>query len=240
MKVFRSHRPIAFRLAFLVLSVVILVLLMTKPADADAGQTLNIKLGEKVNRTWDDVKAANYAYGPKQDYDDATKETHIWLPYGSTAPFYEVMGMNMTDAGQGAALGFTVDGNTQGRFTYKLHFDQSIGAFRLSVGWVEPGLKNAAAGVEYSLDGQTWIMMKEIADSNSIVNQFTDPFQTKVGNLKTQDLYVRIYSRDKAGPATASAKSYWLKIRMSGDPTWGDASTTFFNSQLQLWATPAQ
>ncbi len=33
---------------------------------ADAGKTLEIKLGETIQRTWDDVKKADYAYAPSK------------------------------------------------------------------------------------------------------------------------------------------------------------------------------
>jgi hypothetical protein len=53
------------------------------PLAVEGGKTLEVRLGETVSRTWDDVRKADYAYGPKQEYDAATGETHVWLSYGS-------------------------------------------------------------------------------------------------------------------------------------------------------------
>ena len=41
--------------------------------------TLEIKLGKTIDRSWPDVQKAGFAYAPKQAYDQPTKETHIWL-----------------------------------------------------------------------------------------------------------------------------------------------------------------
>lgn len=66
-----------------------------------------------------------------------------------------------------------------------------------------------------------------------LVNQF------KATDLNTDTLSLRFYSRDPQNPQ-ASAPGRWFKVRMSGDPSWGDAATTFFSCQLQAWVTPVK
>jgi hypothetical protein len=46
---------------------------------------IEVKPGTTVERTWEQVKAAKYAYGPKQEYAAASGETRIYLPYGRNA-----------------------------------------------------------------------------------------------------------------------------------------------------------
>ncbi len=208
-----------------------------------ADKTLEIKLGAAVPRSWDDVKKADYAYGPKQEYDAAKKETHIWLPYGSKGQFFETAGVKLTepgpDPGTGCPLVLSVDGNTSGNLVYKFHFDQPIGALRFAAGWSEWGVGgDTVGGVEYSADGQKWTTIREV-NEGKIIEPLSDGAKSfQVG--KTQDLYIRLYSRDKNNPDAGFGPGRWMKFRMGGDPAWGDASTTFFNCQLQLWVTPAE
>jgi len=46
-------------------------------------------------------------------------------------------------------------------------------------------------------------------------------------------------SWDDVKKADKSGSGRWMKFRMAGDPSWGDAATTLFNCQLQPWVTPA-
>ena len=59
---------------------------------ADAGKTLEVKLGETIQRRWHDVKQAGYAYGPKQEFETTANETHVWLPYGSKGVYFQIAG----------------------------------------------------------------------------------------------------------------------------------------------------
>lgn len=211
-------------------------------ASAETGSTLEIKLGTTVARSWDEVKAADYAYGPKQEFDAAAKETHIWLPYGSKGLYFETAGVTLSEpgpAGTGTPLVQTVDGNTSGKLVFKLHFDKPVSALRFFAGWSELGVGgDTVAGVEYSADGQKWTAIREV-NQEGIVEPLSDGKQSfAVG--KTQDLYVRLYSRDKNNPDSSSGPGRWMKIRMAGDPGWGDAAVTFFASQMQLWVTAAK
>jgi len=203
--------------------------------------TLEIKLGTTVSRTWDDLKKAGYAYGPKQEFDAGTRETHIWLPYGSKGIFSETVATVSSDPepGKPAMMRNGTDGFTCVRWGYKLRFDKPVSGFRMSANLAELGLKNAVAGVEYSVDGQTWKSVKE-TDKSGIINKFVDPATAKVSGLKTQELNLRFYSRSKTDPTAASAEGAWFKLWTAGDPSWGDASSTFFAIQPQVWVTAAE
>jgi hypothetical protein len=214
---------------------------------ADAGKTLEVKLGETIPRTWDDVKKADYAYGPKQDFEAAANETHVWLPYGSKGVYFEAAGVNLSDPGPepgtGCPLVQSADGNTSGRLVFKLHFDKPIGAFRFSAGWSEWGVGgDTAGGVEYGVDGRKWSTIRELNEAKAearIIEPFVDGKKAFSG-LGTQDLYIRCYSRDKSNPEAGFGPGRWMKFRLGGDPAWGDAATTFFACQLQVWVAPAE
>jgi hypothetical protein len=203
-----------------------------------AGNVTNVTLGKTIERTWDQVKADNYAYAPKQDFNAATGETHVYLPYGSDASLYAEVKGAVSDAGKdGLAKFHSTDGSTNAVLTYKLHFDKPIGGFRYVASWTEFGVEpDAVGGVEYSVDGTTWKTMKE-TKKNGIVNDFANGF--KADGLKTDTLYIRYYTRDPKNPDAGGA-GRWLQFWMSGDPNWGDASSTFFARQLQVFVTPAK
>ena len=212
---------------------------------AETGKTLDIKLGTEIPRSWDDVKKAAYAYGPKQEFDPSTQETHIWLPYGSKGKYFETAGVKLTEPGPngtGWPLVMSVDGKTSGRLVFKFHFDKPIGAFRFFAGWSEWGVGgDTVGGVEYSVDGRKWITIRQLVEAKAqarIIDQFVDGKKT-FGGLNAQELYIRCYSRDKNNPDAQSGAGRWMKFCMGGDPAWGDVATTFFNCQLQLWVTPA-
>ncbi len=210
---------------------------------AETGKTLEIKLGTEIPRSWDDVKKTAYAYGPKQEFDPSTQETHIWLPYGNKGEYFETAGVKFTDPGSstGWPLVVTVNDHTSGRLVFKLHFDKPIGGFRFSAGWSEWGVGgNTVGGVEYSVDGRKWTTIRQLDETKAqarIIDQFIDGGKT-LGGWKTQDLYLRCYSRDKNHPDTPSGPGRWMKFCMAGDPAWGDAARTFFDRQFQLWVTP--
>ena len=86
-----------YRFTTLAVTLLVLASLGDSPlcaAGADADGIVEVRLGATIQRTWDQVKADNYAYGPKQQYDTATGETHIYLPYGDDWKLYhEVRGM---------------------------------------------------------------------------------------------------------------------------------------------------
>jgi hypothetical protein len=215
-----------------------------KPQAAEPGKTLEVKLGAAIPRSWDDVKKGGYAYGPKQESDPSTQETHIWLPYGNKGEYFEMNGVKFTDPGTntGWPLAVTVDDHTNGRLVYKFHFDKPIESFRFYVGWSEWGVGgDTVGGVEYSVDGRKWTTIRQLDEAKAhaqIIDQFVDGKKT-YGGLNTQDLYICCYSRDKNHPDAESGPGRWMKFCVAGDPKWGDAAKTFFDRQLQLWVTPA-
>ena len=170
----------------------------------------------------------------------ANKETQIWLPYGNRREaYFDVAGFDLTDPEPMAApCIISHEATVPAHLTLKFHFDEAISAFRFAAGATEFHPKNAVAGVEYSVDGQKWTTVHEIsADGNNV--ELVSPKQ-KITGLKTQDLYIRVYTRDKDEPDAAKSQGAWLKVRNGGDVAWGDASYTFFQAQWQLWVTPAE
>jgi hypothetical protein len=212
---------------------------------AENGKTLEIKLGATIPRSWDDVKKAGCAYGPKQEFDPGAQETHIWLPYGNKGEYFATAGVKFTEPGPGTGwpLVLTVDDHINGRLVFKLHFDKAIGGFRFYASWSEWGVGgNTVGGVEYSVDGHKWTTIRELREAKPrarIIDEFVDGKKT-FGQLNTRDLYIRCYSRDKDHPDAASGPGRWMKFCMGGDPAWGDAARTFFDRQLQLWVTPVR
>ena len=202
------------------------------------GAVMDVKLGETIPRKWADVETDGYAYAPKQAFNAKTGETQIWLPYGAKGVYYETSGIRLSDPGKtgtGAALATTVDGNTSGRLVYKLRFDKPIGGFRASLGWSEWGVGNGTVGgADYSVDGRNWTILREVA-SGGIVEPLLDPAKAKVDGLNARELHLRFFSRDKANPSAGFGPNRWMKLRLAGDPAWGDRAETFFKTQPQLW-----
>ncbi len=193
-------------------------------------------------RTSEQVKADRYAYGPKQQYNASSGETHIYLPYGAEPRVYHELSGVISNPTPGAlALFQSSSGEVNAVLTFKLHVNQRIGTMRFSTGWVELGLAdNTVAGVEYSEDGKRWQTIREIKGSETataIVEPLVKDFKTT--GLNTETLYIRLYSRNPEAPQ-ASGPGRWLKVRMSGDPSWGDADTSFFSSQVQVWVAPVE
>jgi hypothetical protein len=211
-------------------------------AGGASGAALEVKLGETISRTWDDVEKDGYAYAPKQEHDPQSGKTRVWLPYGTRGVYYETTGLSLSDpgaAGTGVALATTIDGETSGRLVYKLRFDKPVGAFVIRAGWSEWGVGGGTVGgAEYSVDGRDWTVLREIAAAG-IVEPLLDPAVAKAEGLHTRELYIRFFSRDKADPAAAHGPNRWMKLRLSGDPAWGDRAETFFSNQVQVWLTPS-
>jgi hypothetical protein len=220
-----------------------LAVICVPAVSAETGKTLEIKLGETVPRTWDDVQRTGYAYGPKQEFDPGTQETHVWLPYGNKGAYFETAGVKFTEPGSdsGWPLVLTVGSNTNGRLVFKLHFDKPIGGFRCYAGWSEWDVGgDTVGGVEYSVDGRKWTTIRQLEEPKArvqIIDEFIGGNKTFAG-LNTRELYLRCYSRDKRNPAAGSGPGRWMKFCMGGDPKWGDVARTFFDRQLQVWVTP--
>ena len=201
-----------------------------------------VKLGQTIARSLDDVKAAGYAYGPKQDADPSTGETRVYLPYGKNPKLYygEVRG-GLGDASATALAEFcSLTSNSRDELTYKLEFDKPISGFKFSAGYSELVMgPTCVAGVEYSVDGKDWKTLKETPKgTRSVVAPFAD--KVAATGLNTKTLFLRLYARDSANPAADTGPEMYFKLRISGDPGWGDAATTFFTCQNQIWVTEAK
>jgi len=207
-----------------------------------AAGTIEVKLGQTIARTLDHVKADNFGYGPKQDYDARTDETHIYLPYGDNPRLYAEARGVLTDPRLGSVAVYrTQDANTNALLTYRLHFDKPIGAFRFESDNVEVGLApDTVAGIEYSQDGKTWKTLHEIK-GDAVGAKTVAPFvkDARAADLNTRTLFIRIYTRDPKNP-DASGPGRRLQVWLAGDPSWGDAATTFAARQQQVWVTPAK
>jgi hypothetical protein len=231
---------------------------LKKPADAKpppkaeggpaaaplTGNTLEVKVGESVARTLEQLRADRFAYGPRQDVEAAAGKTVIYLPYGNAqGAYYELQGA-LADAASGTVAEFrSLNGGTNAVLAFRLHFDKEVSSFGYRAGWVELNLADGSvAGVEYSLDGKAWKPIREMSGKEAkaaggIVEPFVNDF--KAEGLRTRDLYIRHYTRDPANPS-ANGPGRWLKMRTSGDPGWGDASRTFFANQPQVWVVAAR
>jgi hypothetical protein len=203
---------------------------------------IEVKLGTTLLRTWDQVKADKFVYGPKQDFDSSSGETHIYLPYGSNAVLYDEVRGALTDVGPSSlAMFHSSSGNDNAVLSYKLHFDRRIGTFRFHAGWTELGLGgNTVAGAEYSEDAVSWKTIRQVKGADKPANNIEPLVEDfKATDLNTDTLYVRLYTRDPSDP-DANGPGRWLQVRLSGDPRWRDVATEFFHNQLQVWATPVK
>ncbi len=211
----------------------------------EVGEGIQVKLGKDISRDFKDVKADNYAYGPKQEYFDKTHITHIYLPYGNNTKLYGELRGRFSDPEPGKVGTFhSTDGGTNAILTYKITFDKPIGEFTLSSGRFEYGLvKDTCAGIEYSIDGNSWRTIKEVKGTTEEVQEGTiDKMASdfKADKLKTKTLYIRYYSRSSKEPKEIWGNGRWIKLWLAGDPSWGDAATTFFIHQPQIWVVPAK
>lgn len=207
-------------------------------AHAEDG-VLQVKVGAVIERSIDQVKAANCAWGPKQDIDATTGETHVYLPYGSDSKLYWKVDGSLSDAKVGASAEFySTSSNIPASLTYKLAFDKPIKSFRCQVNYAEQVMApSCVAGLEYSLDGKAWKTVFEHPKGTRAVTAPLIPNSNTIVGLDTKALFLRIYARDGANPIATSGPEMYLKVRISGDPGWGDAATTFAQSQSQVWVT---
>lgn len=203
-----------------------------------ADGVVQVKLGAIVVRTFEQVQADGMRYAPKQDFEPATNETRVYLPYGGNRKLYHEVVGQLSDPAVGSCAEFVCDGGDKASsLTYKLAFDKPIASFRCRIGYTElVQAPTSVAGVEYSLDGKAWKTVKEHPKGTKSVVDLC-PDTVAVTGLNTKLLYLRMYARDSANPTAASGPEMYLKSRISGDPGWGDATSTFFNSQNQVWVT---
>src|SRR5262249_53142515 len=154
--------------------------------------------------------------GPKQEVLAATGETHAFLPYGKGDYYHESQGVYFIDAAPGKIAQVVSKDSASGvRLTYKVRFDQPISSFRLrcsngEIGPAGPGV----AGVEYSVDGKTWVTAVEYQDKSGgklqVLGSLLEKFE--VTGLKTSALYVRIYTRDRLTGGAAQVTGCWLRL----------------------------
>lgn len=209
--------------------------LITLIAEAKDGE-IKVRLGKVIERSLEKVKKENNVYGPKQAYNPETKETQVYLPYGTNKKFYYKCEGLIKDAEPGkCAMICNPDGKSQNdvNLTYKLVFNKPITSFRMRLGLAELVLSDQGeAGVEYSTNGKKW---NSLVNIKGPLNKIKEPFVNgdKATGLNTKVLYIRMYARliKKAKNKNAGR---WIKLRMSGDPNWGDGEKTFFKSQILI------
>lgn len=205
---------------------------------------VRVVLGKVVERSYEQLAKEGFVYGPRQTYDSATRETHIFLPYGD-GPLVTTGAVNaaFTTAHSGAqAEVSTLSSSHTMTVQYRLEFSQAIGSFRCLIGpYTELVLApTSTAGVEYSVDGKTW---RPVGTAEKGTRAVVNPLlanTTVIDGLDTRILLLRIVTRDSEHPESDTGPEMYLKMRISGDPAWGDVRTTFFTSQNQIWVTPKQ
>ncbi len=215
---------------------------LSPPAEQEEppGGFVEVKVGTAIKRTWEQVKAERFAYGPKQDYDPATGETLVYLPYGNDARLYHRARGILYDPRPGMPAKFhSLDSETGAELTFELRFDRPVGSFRLADGWTEVVLApDVAAGAEYSVDGRRWVTIRQVMGSerpSGVIEPFIDGF--RVAGLDTRTLFLRYYTRDPSDPGGRGADR-WIQMWLAGDPAWGDAERTFFTRQIRVWVAP--
>lgn len=205
------------------------------------GNTIDVTTEMDIDRTWDDVVAANFVYGPKQSYDAMAKETHVWLPYGNTEGlYYSGSTVGFEDpSGSGVGRFYNTNAMRSASLAIKLHFDKPIQSFRYTDSWSSWNLQPddgdvIAGGVEYSLNGTDWTTLVEIT---SAVSSTFEPFadSVSVAGLNNQDLYLRYYTRNQTTPASMSGGARYLQFRTVGAPNWGPDG--FFGNQWDVIVT---
>ncbi|HSI85780.1 MAG: sialate O-acetylesterase, partial [Candidatus Methylacidiphilales bacterium] len=208
------------------------------PSAKLTGNTLSIVLGRGLPRPWEQVITDAYVYLPQVKVSTvytprrtSVSETRIWLPYGNTrGQYYHVTGFALTDLepGNPAALVFPAENDRDGKpaeFVLRFHFDKPISAFRLENGPpLEFSSSDAVALIEYSTDSREWKLLSDTTGGTDAGKLF-QPARTCAADLDAQDLYLRLSLRDKSDPGKLTPGASF-RMRMSGDPGWGDASTT--------------
>ena len=193
-----------------------------------------------IPRTWDDVKKAGYAYGPKQEFDPSSQETHVWLPYGSKGAYFETAGVKLTDPGPPEdALGDVHQRQHQRPAGLQAPFRQTDRRFRFSAGWSEWSVGgDTVGGVEYSVDGQKWTTIRQLAEAKAqarIIDQFVDG-QRHSAAEHAGPLHSLLQPRQDHREADSGRALD--EISHGRRPGLGDVATTFFNCQFQLWVLP--
>jgi hypothetical protein len=184
----------------------------------------------------------NFAYAPKQEYDAASRETIVYMPYGPDPKgelYWEPYAGVFTDpAATDYALFSTKDAKKISHLTYAMAFNKEIGSFRIGIGYAELVMGDTCtAGVEYSTDGKTW---KNIVQHAPGAKTVMSPFVSKdtvIDGIKTKMLLIRIYTRDTKSPNAATGDQMYIKFRATGNPDWGDATRTFFSASTTVWVT---
>lgn len=241
----RSTRPWPSLLLLAAITALPLPLAAAQAKAKEAEGVIPVKLNATITRTWKQVQDDKYAYGPKQEVESDSNETHVWLPYGANAALYsEVQGV-LSDPGESATNGRAClinpqDASTTCLLAYKVVFNKPITSFRFEVGWQEMNLgEKSAAGIEYSLNGKKWTVIQETKGSDPGATGFkmggVFGKGLTVKNISTQQLFLRVYARDAQDPEARHGDTRWLRVIMAGDPAWGDAERTFFANQPQLW-----
>jgi ferric-dicitrate binding protein FerR (iron transport regulator) len=207
----------------------------------DAAPALEVRLGETVARTWGQVKADGFAWGPRQAFDAASGETLVYLPYGRDVSRYaRARGVMLYDPRPGTpAKVHSYGSDADAELTYQLRFDRPVGAFRFEDNWSEIHLSpGAETGAEYSVDGKAWVTMRAYRGEEN-VSGIHEPFVGRfdAAGLDTRRLLLRYYARAPR-EAKAPGPGRWLQVWMAGDPGWGDVATTFFERQLQVRVAP--
>jgi len=236
----RTRRCSRLILSLILASGLLLCTGLAQAAEPEAG-VVDVKLGATIERTWKQIKEDGYDYGPKQTVDAKKGETIVFLPYGNNPSLYHEVKGKLRDVASNKVAAFSsTDANTNAALTYKFHFDKPISSFRFSTVRVDVDLAdNTVAGVEYSTDGAGWTTLMEVKGSEGKGSKTLNTIGGSAAKLNTETLYVRCYTRDPKAPE-ASGPGRWMMITMSGDPRWGDISTTFFPGQPHLFVTAAK
>ena len=207
--------------------------LLAVPAAGADGVVL-VRVGATVERPLDAVRADGWTYKPRQKVDGETGDTRIYMPYGNAPQLYwAVTGVTLTDAKpNGTAEIVSTAGDQPAALTYRLQFDKAISGFNCHAGYSELVMgPESVCGLEYSVDGKAWTTaIEHPAGTSAVVAPLFDAAK-QIGGLDTRSLFLRIYARNKANPAATGTQMY-LKLRNSGDPSWGDAERTFFDEQI--------
>lgn len=207
--------------------------LLAAPAAAADGVVL-VRVGATVERALDAARTDGWIYKPRQNVNGETGDTRVYMPYGNAPQLYwATAGVTLTDAKPGGtAEVVSTAGDQPAALTYRLQFDKAISGFSCYAGYSELVMgPESVCGLEYSVDGKAWTTAIEHPPGTSaVVAPLFDPAK-QINGLDTKSLFLRIYARNKANPAATGTQMY-LKLRNTGDPSWGDADRTFFDQQI--------
>ncbi len=210
---------------------------------ATTGNTIEITTGMDIVRPWADVVNANYAYAPQQSYDAATETTHIYLPYGDTDGVYDkLISVGLSNPVPGSvAEAWSGDGSANTFLSFKFHFDKAISTFTFVNSWGYFALQNDNGDTIigqflYSTDGTNWTSLY-----STTTGVLGEPLvDATVDNLNTQTLYIALSTSNLTHPDDTYGGSRYTKMRMAGDPNWGNNDpNAFFNNQWDLYVTTA-